>query len=414
MNMQKAVTVGLLVVVLIAGCTKVKEATLERGRDLFLAGNLEEALKVLDASAKISADNPDAHAWHAECLRRLKRYDEAATAAYTALELDPHNAFAHTVLGDLFCPQYSTWERVNAESSWFHLREAVRDDPGDGNAWSSLWVQAVQRQDEDVAHQAAVNMIESGFLTGPALAYNRWQLQYLPPNAILLTNGDMDTYPSVALQEKEGFRQDVAIANVSLLNVPRYVRYVAERYELPLPVEADQLELMAPRRGDNGKIELVSKQLVGGWMEMQERGELPRPLCAALTVADLDFTPDAGERTVFCGSYYEIMPAPVEAETDIDRVEQSIAGIDPTAFEGSFASAIDRSPVRRSATDRIATNVTVAMLRYAGDLAGEGRWEEAGRALTGAREFDSHIMAGGQFAEHMDSLSAVIAEHIEP
>ena len=414
MKIWRSVTVGLLVIALIAGCTKVKEAALERGIDLFLAGNLEEALKVLDASAKISAENPDAHAWYAECLRRLKKYDEAAAAAYAALKLDPQHAFAHTVLGDVFSPQYSTWHRVDAGSTWFHLHEAVKYDPGDGNAWSSLWVQAVQRQDEDLAHRAAVAMIESGFLPGPVLAYNRWQLEHLPPNAIFLTNGDMDTYPSVALQEKEGLREDVVIANLSLLNVVPYVARMSEHFGIPLPVEADQLDSMAPRRGETGKITLVNKQIVAGWMEMQERGEFQRPICAALTVADLEFTPDAGERTVFCGSYYEIMPGPVEADTDIARVEQSIAGVDAVPFEGSFVSPIDRSPVRRSATDRIATNVTVAMLRYAGELADEERWDDAAQALAGAREFDSRILAGGQFIEHMDSLSTVITEHVDP
>jgi hypothetical protein len=347
-------------------------------------------------------------------LRRLKEFDEAADAAYMALGLDPEHAFAHTVLADVFNPQYSTWHRVDAESTWFHLREAVNYDQGDGNAWSSLWVQAVLKQDEDMAHTAAVNMIDSGFLAAPVLAYNRWQLENLPANAILLTNGDMDTYPSVALQEKEGLRPDVVIANLSLLNLNPYVERLADRYDVPLPVGADQLESLKPRRGDKGKIELVSGQIVSGWMEMQERGELSRPLCAALTVAELDFAPGAGERTVYCGSYYEIMPTPVEAATDIARLEQSLAAIDAGNFEGAFTTIIDRSPVRRAATHRIATNVTGAMLRYVGHLAEAERWDEASSTLDGAREYDSRILAAGTYAGRMDSLSAEIAKHIEP
>ncbi|MFH1313947.1 MAG: tetratricopeptide repeat protein [Candidatus Eisenbacteria bacterium] len=414
MKLLKPIAVGLLVIVAVASCSKVKEAALERGIDLFMAGELEEALKVLDASAKISAENPDAHAWYAECLRRLKKFDDAADAAYMALDLDPEHAFAHTVLADVFNPQYSTWQRVDAESTWFHLQEAVRYDPGDGNAWSSLWVQAVERQDEEMAHTAAVNMIDSGFLSAPVLAYNRWQLEHLPPNAIFLTNGDMDTYPSVALQEKEGLRQDVVVANLSLLNVAPYVARTAKKYGVPLPVGPDQLESMAPRRGDKGTIEPVGRQIVRGWIEMQQRGELSRPLCAAITVADLDFAPGVGERTVYCGSYYEIMPTLVEAETDVARLEQSLAAIDAASFEGAFATIVDRSPVRRSGTHRIATNVTAAMLRYVEHLAGEERWDEASSALAGARDYDSRILAAGSYTDHMDSLSVEIAKHLEP
>jgi len=49
-----------------------------------------------------------------------------------------------------------------------------------------------------------------GFLHQAALAYGRAELRTLPPDALLLTNGDMDTYPAQAVQVTEGFRTDVA------------------------------------------------------------------------------------------------------------------------------------------------------------------------------------------------------------
>jgi tetratricopeptide (TPR) repeat protein len=408
MKVSTALVVGLLVIAVVASCTKVKEATLERGINLFIANNLEEALKVLDASAKISSDNPDAHAWHAECLRRLKKFDESATAAYAALELDPEHSFAHTVLGDLFNPQYSSWRRTNADSTWFHLREAARYDPEDGNAWSALWVQSLNRPDRDIEHEAAVKMIDSGFLAGPVLAYNRWQLEHLPEDAILLTNGDMDTYPSAALRQKEGLRQDSALVNLSLLNLPWYAKLVEERYEIPLPPDFESLTVSKDREG---KLLLVNKQIVAHWMELQQKGELPRPLCAAVTVSDLDFTPDARAKMVLCGPYFEIKPVPVESDADITRLGKSIAEIDAAGFEGSFTTLGDRSPVRRSMTDRIATNITAAMLRYVSLLMEQERWEEAESALAGAKEFDSGILASGHYAGYMETLGEEIAEH---
>ena len=42
-------------------------------------------------------------------------------------------------------------------------------------------------------------------------------------NAILITNGDMDTYPLLFIQEKEGFRKDISVVNISLLNDGRYI-----------------------------------------------------------------------------------------------------------------------------------------------------------------------------------------------
>ncbi len=397
------IPVVLLMILLVSGCSEMREATLERGTQLFLDNRLDDALPVLEASTKLWKDNPETFAWLAECLRRLDRFDEAAEAAYRALELDTQHAFAHTVLGDLFNPQLSTWGRVDSDSTWFHLREAVKYDPGDGNAWSALWIQAMMRGELQVEQTAATRMIDSGFLSKPLLAYNRWQLEHLPENAILLTNGDMDTYPAAALKAREGLREDVALINLSLLNMPWYQRLMAERHDLPLVSEVD-----TPVTDIDGGVVMPARQVVRMWMDLQKAGELDRPLCVAITVADLDFTPDAMDRMVLCGPYYEIHPVPAGTEVDVAKLKNSLDAIDPPEFEGEFATPIDRSPVRRGGTNRLATNVTSAMLKYAYALAEESRWEEAETVLAQAEEFDTKILAGGAYSEHMRSLRDTI------
>ncbi len=411
MKFTRVFAVLMILLTMIAGCSRFKQATLERGIDLFLENRLELALPLLETSAKMCKNNPDAHAWLAECRRRLKKFDKAADAGYAALALDVHHAFAHAVLGDLFAPHLSGWNRADPDSVWWHLREAVRHDPTEGSAWSSLWIEAMKRGEREVEKRAAVQMIDSGFLSKPILAYNRWQLEHLPENAILLTNGDMDTYPSIALQEKEGLRRDVAVVNLSLLNLPWYAGMLAERHGIPLPFDQDDLDLRSAYKGKDGDVVTVSRQIVAGWMEMLEDGRLGRPLCAAVTVEKCNLGLEAHDRSVLCGPYFEMQVGPVEEKSDISCLAESIGGLDLTAFGGSFTSPVDRSPVRRGCTDKVATNITIAMLRYADLLVDADRWAEAGSVLAKAEDFDSRILAGGAHTEYMDSLRLRVDYH---
>jgi len=65
----------------------------------------------------------------------------------------------------------------------------------------------------------------------------------LDQNTILFTNGDNDTFPIWYLQQVERFRRDVTVVNLSLANLPWYVKQLKHDAERPLAMKYSDGEI---------------------------------------------------------------------------------------------------------------------------------------------------------------------------
>ncbi len=398
----------LLLIFAATGCSSENRTEFEEGLRLYKQNQLEDALPYLEQASKQQPDNPEIYAWLAETYRRLNRKEEAVTTAHKALSIDSCQAFAYEVIGAALTPMYGKWDKANADSAWVYMMKAIACAPNDGNAWIWIWPEAIHRGDHKLELEALRKTYESGFYTPALLAYNRWVLQNLPPNAILITNGDMDTYPALALQVNEKFRTDIVIVNRSLLNTDWYARYIRDIQKVPPALTDDELEKLKAHEDENGNIITISDQLISGWLDKSSQGELDRPIAIATTVSDYNFAKGKENHFRLMGAYKQWYPQPPLSPSDTSAIRISLESIKPDDFIGSFVSKADRSSVRLAYSDRIVTNITHLAINYSEMLIDSGRKAEAAKILDWAEKFERQTKPGpictDQIAEMREKL----------
>ena len=351
-----------------------KAAPLDSALVFYGASRFDDALPLFERAVADSPAHAVARCWLAETRRRLGKPGDAVRDARAALALDPRSSFAHTILADCYDPMMSGWDGTNADSAWVHVRLATAYDPRNGEAWLSMWKHAVARGDSAPERESLQALGRIGYFTPAVLAYNRWQLEFLPPKAVLLTRGDTDTYPSAMLQAVSGVRADVAVVNLGLLNWPDYAKAIGRRARLPLPPGIDSSRA---RRDSVGKETAgLSDRVVSSWADSVGRGTLPRPLAVAASAARIGEMPALRRRLTLAGPYYTVARDTGAASDDVARLRTTVAAIDPPAFSGPWVSDLDRSPIRVAGAGGLGGNLLDAALRWgrasleAGDRAG--------------------------------------------
>ncbi len=143
-----------------------------------------------------------------------------------------------------------------------------RLDPGAHRKWYTH-----DRSQNRIAYEYAYNIL-AGLDTG----------------AVLFTNGDNDTFPIWFLQEVEHFRRDVTVVNLSLVNLPWYIKQLKR---LPQPVELsysdqqiDDLRPQAFRDRQTGELIIwyVRDYVVKDIIDTNRKRAEPRPIFFAVTI----------------------------------------------------------------------------------------------------------------------------------
>lgn len=211
-----------------SGLVEEKEASflslLEKGESEFRKDFKEQdfsvSVKYLEEAVKIRPENQEVHYFLGYTYERLSAKDGSQMLSSNLELTKKSSAYFKRVIE--IAPKY---EGEFLISDPYSKLTAI---------WGSMAMAYLSRGQVDSAKWAfKYGQSEGGYF--PAiLEFNKNIMRSCEKNAILFTNGDNDTYPIWFLQLVEGYRNDITIINLSLLNTHWYVKQLKNAYPFGL------------------------------------------------------------------------------------------------------------------------------------------------------------------------------------
>jgi tetratricopeptide (TPR) repeat protein len=166
------------------------DALANLGRAQWYSGELEAARRAGKRAVELEPDNPKALNFYAECIMFDGGADEAEKLLERSRTIDPDYGEALTSLAALYL-RFGKFDKATATLKTVFDRKII------------------SRPLQDYAYNMLIG---------------------LPAGAVVITNGDNDTFPPLALQAGMDFRNDVVVINWHLLRLPEYAAALREKH----------------------------------------------------------------------------------------------------------------------------------------------------------------------------------------
>ncbi len=267
-------------------------------------------------------------------------------------------------------------------------------------------------------------------------AYNI--LMSCPPNSILFTNGDNDTFPLWYLQTVEKIRTDVRIANLSLINTPWYIWQLKNLMDVPITISDEQIEQLRayrnPRTGEVVRVQdLMVKHIIDNTRlvpvvkmsdspEALSSGSAPSvaettytfdpPICFAVTVASENKL-NYADFMKMDGLVYTLTTVKGSRQVDVDAMKRNLFEV----YE--YRGLTDDGIYKDENTDKLLQNYITSFMTLA--MAQEERGDSGAAVETMERamqilsyRWELYAFAGDVFSRYgmKDKIDAMYEEVI--
>ncbi len=129
----------------------------------------------------------------------------------------------NTALPNSFSFQYASYLNGNkSDESFSHLKAAYNIRPNEAEIVDDMLCEALITQNGDNVKKFAQLLSKQNIYNAAEVEYNKNVLNSIEQNAVLLTSGNVDTYPLILMQQLQNFRTDVTVICIEWLNSKTY------------------------------------------------------------------------------------------------------------------------------------------------------------------------------------------------